>query len=146
MPMRRPASQFGPDPIDTHVGARIRARRIGMRVSQTNLGRAIGVTFQQVQKYETGTNRVGASNLLRIARALGVEVAYFFEGAPDSPDPAARRAPGLNDPRTDAGIDPVRSREAIELEQNYHRIADPETRRRVFHLVKAIAFAGRPEE
>ena len=143
--MRRTASEFGPDPIDKHVGARIRARRIGLRVSQTKLGRAIGVTFQQVQKYETGTNRVGASNLLRIARALGVDVGYFFDGLPDEPD-GPPPLPGLQDAPSVVEFDPTRSRETIELEHNYHRIADPETRRRVFHLIKSIAAMGAPGE
>src|SRR5512144_1919283 len=78
--MRKPVSEDGPDPIDQHVGTRIRGRRVGLRISQTKLGQSIGVTFQQIQKYESGTNRVGASNLFKIAKALGVEVSFFFEG------------------------------------------------------------------
>lgn len=77
---RRTIKDDGPDPFDVYVGSRVRARRLGLRVSQTKLGDATGVTFQQVQKYENGTNRIGAARLYRIARTLGVEVAYFFEG------------------------------------------------------------------
>jgi len=76
---RRPPRNT-PDPIDKHVGARVRARRAGMRISQSKLGDAIGVTFQQVQKYENGANRIGASNLYKIARELSVDVGYFFDG------------------------------------------------------------------
>ncbi len=78
--MKKPANDEGPDPIDRHVGTRIRGRRVGLRISQTKLGSAIGVTFQQIQKYESGTNRVGASNLFKIAKALNVDVSFFFEG------------------------------------------------------------------
>src|SRR5512132_3925215 len=78
--MRKPVSEEGPDPIDQHVGTRIRGRRVGLRISQTKLGHSIGVTFQQIQKYESGSNRVGASNLFKIAKALGVDVSFFFEG------------------------------------------------------------------
>ena len=77
--MRKPVAEEGPDPIDRHVGTRIRGRRVGLRISQTKLGHSIGVTFQQIQKYESGTNRVGASNLFKIAKALEVEVSFFFE-------------------------------------------------------------------
>src|SRR5512147_2930210 len=86
--MRKPVSEDGPDPIDQHVGTRIRGRRVGLRISQTKLGQAIGVTFQQIQQYESGTNRVGASNLFKIAKALGVDVSFFFEGAFNEPAPA----------------------------------------------------------
>ena len=70
--MRKSVSEEGPDPIDRHVGTRIRGRRVGLRISQTKLGHSIGVTFQQIQKYESGTNRVGASNLFKIVDNLAV--------------------------------------------------------------------------
>ena len=81
---RRTVKDFGPDPIDQYVGSRVRARRVGLRMSQTNLGQTIDVTFQQVQKYENGTNRISASNLYKIAKALAVDVSYFFDGIPES--------------------------------------------------------------
>ena len=68
-----------PNLIDKYVGSRVRARRVGLRLSQTNLGQAIGVTFQQIQKYENGSNRIGASNLFKVANALGVPVSFFFD-------------------------------------------------------------------
>jgi transcriptional regulator with XRE-family HTH domain len=72
----------GPTPVDTHVGQKIRARRMFLRMSQTEVADAIGITFQQIQKYERGANRVGASRLQQISDALGVSPFYFFEGAP----------------------------------------------------------------
>lgn len=125
----------GPDPIDAHVGSRTRARRMGMRLSQGKLGDAIGVTFQQIQKYENGTNRIGASNLFRIANALGVDVAYFYEGLSDSP---ARN--GLSDSKqVPFRGDPMSSREAIELMHNYFRITEEPVRKRLFQLIKSLS-------
>ncbi len=77
---RRTIKDDGPDPFDVYVGSRVRTRRVGLRISQTKLGDAVGVTFQQVQKYENGTNRMGAARLYVIAKTLGVEVAFLFEG------------------------------------------------------------------
>ena len=98
--MRRTIKDNGPDPLDRYVGAMVRGRRRALRLSQTELGEAIGVTFQQVQKYENGTNRIGASNLYRIARHLGVEVTFFFDGIEQvdgvAPDQLARHLPTLH--------------------------------------------------
>lgn len=80
--MARNANKEGPDPIDIFVGSRVRARRTGLRISQTKLGEFLGVTFQQVQKYENGGNRIGASNLYKLARALDVEVGFFSKACP----------------------------------------------------------------
>ena len=80
---RRTIKDDGPDPFDVYVGSRVRARRLGLRISQTKLGEAVDVSFQQVQKYENGTNRMGASRLYAIAKTLGVKVAFFFEGIED---------------------------------------------------------------
>jgi transcriptional regulator with XRE-family HTH domain len=145
--MRKPVAEEGPDPIDRHVGTRIRGRRVGLRISQTKLGQSIGVTFQQIQKYESGTNRVGASNLFKIAKALGVDVSFFFEGVPPSefesiPEPA----PGLADsPAQPFEGNPMNSRESFELMHNYFRIPDPLVRKRLFQLVRILAFAEKPE-
>lgn len=132
----------GPDPIDRHVGTRIRGRRVGLRISQTKLGQAIGVTFQQIQKYESGTNRVGASNLFKIAQSLGVEVSFFFQGLTSQTGPEADVAAGLADqPPTPFYGSPMNSREAFELMHNYYRVADPTVRKRLFQLVKTLAFS-----
>jgi transcriptional regulator with XRE-family HTH domain len=129
------ASKDGPDPIDRHVGTRVKTRRVGLRMSQTSLGREIGVTFQQIQKYENGGNRIGASNLAKIARALAVGVGYFYEGL--DMDPSHQR--GLSDPAAEYGSDPMTSREAIELVHNFFRIRDAQVRKRVFQFVRALA-------
>ena len=130
-----------PDPIDKYVGSRVRGRRVGMRLSQTKLGNAIGVTFQQIQKYENGANRIGASNLFKIAKALGIEVAFFYEGMPDSlVNKPGRSKSGLAEtPRSTFESDPMTSRESIEMMHNYFRIPDPVVRRRLHQLLKSLA-------
>jgi transcriptional regulator with XRE-family HTH domain len=137
-----------PNPVDVHVGARVRLRRMLLGMSQEKLGQAIGLTFQQVQKYERGTNRIGASRLHELARVLDVPIAFFFEdmsfGAnataavkdeTDSPD-------GLNEAaEAFYGNESIVRRETLELVRAYLRISDPQLRRRVFELAKAIANA-----
>jgi transcriptional regulator with XRE-family HTH domain len=140
--MRKPVAEDGPDPIDQHVGTRIRGRRVGLRISQTKLGQSIGVTFQQIQKYESGTNRVGASNLFKIAKALGVEVSFFFEGVAREDMGMAVPSLGLAEPPPQSfDINPMNSREAFELMHNYFRIPDPIVRKRLFQLVRILAFS-----
>ena len=140
--MSKLATDDSPDPIDRHVGTRIRGRRVGLRISQTKLGQAIGVTFQQIQKYESGTNRVGASNLFKIAKALGVDVSFFFEGASNEQTPTVASTTGLADvPQQPLDVNPMNSREAFELMHNYYRIPDPVVRKRLFQLVRILAFA-----
>ena len=112
---------------------------MGLRISQTKLGEAIGVTFQQVQKYENGSNRIGASNLHKIASALGVNVGYFFEGVPEASTTAPASSGGLAEDADPFEHDPMASREAIELMHNYYRIIDPQVRRRLFQFVKSLA-------
>ncbi|MGZ8411019.1 MAG: helix-turn-helix domain-containing protein [Hyphomicrobium sp.] len=141
--MKRSVTEEGPDPIDRFVGGRIRGRRLGLRVSQTKLGHAIGVTFQQVQKYESGTNRVGASNLFRIAKALGVDVSFFFEGLTGESPAMSGMILGMADnPVAEFEGDPMSSRESFELMHNYFRIADPQVRKRIFALVRVLANAS----
>lgn len=136
---RRTIKDDGPDPIDKFVGSRVRARRVGLRISQTKLGDAIGVTFQQVQKYENGTNRIGASNLYKISKTLSVDVAFFFEGV-ESLDESAIQNLDLSDiPQTPFEEDPMSSREAIELMHNYFRVQDEEVRKRLSQFVKTLA-------
>lgn len=137
---RRPPKD-APDPIDIHVGQRLKARRVGLRISQSDIGKALDVTFQQVQKYENGANRVGASNLFRLAQALNVDVSYFFEDmAPPS------KLKGLSDqPVARFEHDPMSQPESIKLVHNYFRIASPAVRSRVFQLVKSIADHNGPD-
>jgi transcriptional regulator with XRE-family HTH domain len=138
---RRTIKDDGPDPIDRYVGSKVRARRVGIRLSQTKLGEAIGVTFQQVQKYENGTNRIGASNLFKIAKTLGVDVAYFFEGVQEIADSMAAN-PGVDVQLPGIKEDPMSSRDAIELMHNYYRVKDPDVRKRLAQFVKTLAQSG----
>jgi transcriptional regulator with XRE-family HTH domain len=137
---RRTIKDDGPDPIDRFVGSRVRARRVGIRLSQTKLGEAIGVTFQQVQKYENGTNRIGASNLFKIAKTLGVDVAYFFEGVQEIAD--SMMADSTEVPLTGIKEDPLTSRDAIELMHNYYRVKDANVRKRLAQFVKTLAHSA----
>lgn len=137
---RRPPKE-APDPIDIHVGQRLKARRVGLRISQSEIGNALDVTFQQIQKYENGTNRIGASNLYRLAKALNVEVSYFFE---DMASDAKLKS--LSDqPAARFSHDPMTQPESIKLVHNFFRIASPSVRARVFQLVKSIADQNSPE-
>jgi transcriptional regulator with XRE-family HTH domain len=141
---RRPGRRKGekPNPIDVHVGARVRLRRNMLGLSQEKLGEAIGLTFQQVQKYERGANRIGASRLHDLSRVLDVPVSFFF----DDMDPV--RAPaipaGCAEPSGAEAFDsdPLRKRETIELVSAYYRIEDPTIRRRLFDLAKALSSGG----
>ena len=136
---RRGAKYDGPHPTDVQVGARVRQRRMQLGMSQEKLGDALGLTFQQVQKYERGTNRVGASRLWDMSRILGVPVSYFYSRAEDD-EGSAGLAPG--------GEDPMTRRETTELVRAYYRISDPAMRRRIFELAKALArlSGGEPEK
>jgi transcriptional regulator with XRE-family HTH domain len=138
-PLRRPGRRKTdkPNPIDIHVGSRIRLRRNMLGLSQEKLGEAIGLTFQQVQKYERGANRVGASRLHELSRVLDVPVSFFF----DDMDPV--RAPAIpggfaEAPAEAFDSDPLRKRETVELVSAYYDIDDPALRRRFFDLAKAL--------
>ena len=139
MRRRRTIKDDGPDPIDKYVGSRVRARRVGLRISQTKLGEAIGVIFQQVQKYENGTNRIGASNLYKISKTLGVEVSFFFEGIEALGESAIENLDLSDIPQAPFKEDPMASREAIELMHNFFRVTDEEVRKRLSQFVKTLA-------
>jgi transcriptional regulator with XRE-family HTH domain len=132
-----------PNPVDVHVGARVRLRRTLLGLSQERLGEAIGLTFQQVQKYERGANRIGASRLYDLSRVLDVPVSFFFEDMDDqtaamSPRNVTTDVPDLET----ADTDPMTKRETLELVRAYYRITDPTVRRRIYELAKAVAQAG----
>jgi transcriptional regulator with XRE-family HTH domain len=128
-----------PNPIDKHVGSRVRMRRMMLAMSQEKLGDALGLTFQQVQKYEKGTNRIGASRLQQISQILQVPVSFFFEGAPASgPEQAVKDAP------SPAYVsDFLATSEGLSLTKAFTRIKEPRIRRRIVDLVEEIA--GRNE-
>jgi transcriptional regulator with XRE-family HTH domain len=129
-----------PNPIDKHVGSRVRMRRMMLSMSQEKLGDALGLTFQQVQKYEKGTNRIGASRLQQISQILQVPVAFFFEGAPTlHPQPE-----GMTEAPSPAYVaDFLATSEGLALTKAFTRIKQPKLRRRIVDLVEEIA--GEPE-
>ncbi len=142
---RKRTKKEAPDPIDIYVGSRVRARRMGLRISQSKLGDAIDLTFQQIQKYENGSNRIGASNLYKIAQHLGVEVAFFFEGIENAISKISGKTPkGLAD-KAQAAFknDPMNTRETIDLMYNYYRITDPNVRKTLFQFVKSLAITDK---
>lgn len=123
-----------PNPIDTHVGSRVRLRRMLIGMSQERLGEQMGLTFQQIQKYEKGVNRIGASRLLNLSQILDVPVQFFFDGAPIDGDEATGAENGES-----FIYDFVNSREGLELNRAFVRIADPRVRRSVIDLVRSLA-------
>ncbi|OKL44470.1 helix-turn-helix domain-containing protein [Pseudovibrio exalbescens] len=130
------ASKKAPNPIDVHVGSRVRLRRMMLGMSQEKLGESLGITFQQIQKYEKGTNRIGASRLQHIATILKVPVAFFFEDAPGSPE----EAQGVGDnPQTTYVVDFLSSSDGLALNKAFVRIEDPKVRRKLVELVKSLA-------
>lgn len=129
-----------PNPVDVHVGSRVRLRRTLLGLSQEKLGEAIGLTFQQVQKYERGANRIGASRLWDLSRVLDVPVSFFFEEMDESvssrsPRNVLRGAEEVEE--TEA--DPMTKRETLELVRAYYRIIDPQVRKRIYDLAKTLA-------
>ena len=124
-----------PDPIDVHVGGRLRTLRIMMGFSQEKLGDHLGITFQQIQKYESGKNRISASRLLEATRLLKVPVGYFFEDAPDD----ASAATGGSTNETSAVIDFPATTEGVRLNKAFDRVRDAKLRRNIVALVRALA-------
>jgi len=125
-----------PDPIDRHVGSRVRMRRIMLAMSQEKLGAALGLTFQQVQKYERGANRIGASRLQQISHILQVPVAFFFEGAPNASAPHGSNGNALSTAQID---DFVSDLDGLRLVRAFMRIDNAALRRRIVVLVQGIA-------
>lgn len=123
-----------PNPVDRHVGSRVKMRRLMLRMTQGKLADAVGVTFQQVQKYEKGSNRIGASRLQRIAETLGVPPSYFFEGGPGGSALA-----GFAEEGAAYETEYLSTAEGLALNRAFARIRDPKVRRRVVGLVEAMA-------
>lgn len=127
-----------PDPIDRHVGSRVRMQRILMKMSQEKLGEALGLTFQQVQKYEKGLNRIGASRLQQISKTLSVPPSFFFEGAPSLS--TAEGASGFaEESSSQFVVDFLSTAEGLHLNRAFARIKDPKVRKRVLDLVTTLA-------
>lgn len=132
-----------PNPIDVHVGSRIRLRRNMLGLSQERLGESLGITFQQIQKYEKGTNRVGASRLQAIASILNTPVSFFFEGAVDDEN---TNAAGVSEDGAAFVTDFLNSSEGLQLNRAFMKIPDPKVRRKILDLVKALAADSGPAE
>ena len=126
------------NPIDVHVGARVKLRRTLLGMSQERLGEQLGLTFQQIQKYEKGVNRIGASRLFDMARVLGVPVQFFYDDAPNGDGIAS--APGMTERPSEPYVPEVlATREGLELNKAFARIADARVRRAVVDLVRSLA-------
>lgn len=119
-----------PNPIDVHVGSRIRLRRTMLGMSQEKLGDSLGITFQQVQKYEKGANRVGASRLQHIAEILNVPIPFFFEGSPGAID---------DDNRQESTSDFMNSKECVALAAAFSAIEDKRVRQSILSLVRSLS-------
>lgn len=129
-----------PNPIDAHVGSRVRLRRMLLGISQEKLGERLGLTFQQVQKYEKGVNRIGASRLFDLSTVLAVPISFFYEDAPAAearvqPIPGFAEAPGGTDSNI---LEFLSTREGLELNKAFSRIQDVKTRRAILELVRAL--------
>jgi transcriptional regulator with XRE-family HTH domain len=125
-----------PNPIDRHVGSRVRMRRMLIGLSQEKLGEALGLTFQQVQKYEKGTNRIGASRLHRIASVLGVPIEFFYEGAPHANPGQAGFAEA---PSQTYVSDFLSTAEGVQLVKAFLEIKDAKVRRKLVELISTLA-------
>jgi transcriptional regulator with XRE-family HTH domain len=131
-----------PNPIDRHVGSRVRMRRVLLGMSQEKLGEALGLTFQQVQKYEKGTNRIGASRLQQISRTLNVPPSFFFDGAPLADEQTGENGGtqfAVAESSSTFVIDFIASAEGLHLNKAFARIQDPKVRKRIIDLVASLA-------
>jgi len=129
------------NPIDGHVGARVRLRRTLLGMSQEKLGEAIGLTFQQVQKYERGANRIGASRLFDLSRVLDVPVSFFFDDMSTETSSVSRVTPGMAESQQTFEGQELGKREILELARAFDRIKDEKVRRRILDLTKSVANA-----
>jgi transcriptional regulator with XRE-family HTH domain len=127
-----------PNPIDKHVGARVRMKRMLSGMSQEKLGEALGLTFQQIQKYEKGANRISASRLQQISEALNTPLAYFFKGSPAS-DGAPQGGFAESGAEESQLSDFVMTAEGLSLNRAFARISDPKVRKKIVDLVTALA-------
>ncbi|XSG81572.1 MAG: helix-turn-helix domain-containing protein [Methyloligella sp. ZOD6] len=126
-----------PNPVDAHVGSRVRLRRMLLGMSQERLGESMGLTFQQVQKYEKGVNRIGASRLFQISKILDVPVQFFFEEAPQFDGSAPT---GMAEAESETFIlEFLNSREGLELNRAFVKISDPKVRKSVVDLVRSLS-------
>lgn len=139
-----------PDPVDVHVGARLRLRRNLLGMSQEQLAKACGLTFQQIQKYERGTNRMGSSRLFQFAKLLDVSISYFFDdvrterASTSFSTGFAEREQAPLEGAVHSDNEMLHRRETLELIRAYYRIQDGKTRRKVYELIKSMGDAEQP--
>ena len=128
-------------PVDVYVGKKLRHKRTMLGLSQEAIGKAIGVTFQQIQKYERGINRMSSSRLFEFARILHVPVSFFFEGFDQGEEPKKKYANAGFSENTASKFEheDISNRETLELMRAYYRISEPAVRKRVFELIKSLA-------
>ncbi|HWT30835.1 MAG TPA: helix-turn-helix transcriptional regulator [Propylenella sp.] len=136
---RKEAAGKRPNPIDIYVGSRVRLRRKMLGISQEKLGQKLGITFQQIQKYEKGTNRIGASRLKAMSEALEVPVSYFF------PENSAAEGAGLQEESVAFMMEFMSSGEGLDLGRAFAQIRNARIRRKVIELVRALASESTPE-
>jgi len=135
------------NPIDVHVGARLRARRTLLGLSQTALGEVMGLSFQQLQKYESGSNRISASRLYELSKLLDVEIGYFFDDMDqtiksESPARLSRQKSKRLPRKPPKSEDPLHKRETLEFVRAYYRIKDPKIRGHIRKLIQTTASAS----
>ena len=129
-----------PNPVDIHVGGRVRLRRTLLGMSQEKLGQALGLTFQQVQKYERGANRIGASRMFDLSTVLDVPVSFFFDDMSEEIKKRDAEPVGFHEQeQVELEKDPLTRRETLELVRAYYQIGEPSVRKRLFDLAKALA-------
>lgn len=129
-----------PEPVDVHVGSRVRLRRTLLGMSQDKLGKALNLTFQQIQKYERGANRIGSSRLYQLSQILDVPVSFFFD---DMPSEVTGKATGMAEGGKQAfEVGQLSRRETLELVRAYYRIQDPAVRKKLFEMVKTLGNAS----
>lgn len=146
---KAPKEASGPNPVDMHVGTRLRMRRSLLGLSQEKLAEAIGLTFQQIQKYERGTNRVSASRLYQFGKILEVPVSYFFEKYSETmTDGAVPSSYGLSDNKQEALVSDnvMHSKETLDLIRTYYSISDPELRKDLYKMMKTMAESMNPKK
>ena len=126
-----------PNPIDVHVGTRVRLRRTMMGLSQEKLGESLGITFQQIQKYEKGANRIGASRLQQIAAVLNTPISFFFEDSPGSTESVAG---GFGESDSSSYVvDFLSTSEGLQLNRAFIKIKDPQVRKKIVDLVRSLS-------
>ncbi len=133
-----------PSPVDLHVGARVRQRRVPLGMTQTTLGDALGLTFQQVQKYEKGANRISASKLFKLSQVLDVPIEYFFEDMPPEVAASSQATKGRGKAEKLPSYEPdiVATQETLELVRAYYKIEDVDIREQLRMMAKALGTAG----